>query len=753
VTAPKGAALKTQIPTLKGIRYDYLTVAPSTAAGADFMLVDQPTARTFGALSKRSIGLAMVRAPSAAFVQGHPLFRQTLRSARIPTVLVDIPEVQFSGLFEAFADELSHNQPLDLALFGAARIFRGAGSHPPILLMPRNDAGQILSGVRPQAAAQRLRIRLDALPRDAIIGRPPDFADAIGIGADARTVDDYLTSLSLAIDQDRLIFVSENHAQALSLTTNKVESLEDKLAGSRGTKGFAGEDLAADSGARAKPSDQSAAQFSAYTRLNAPDTVTGGVEFEFDAGFGAAPDPKADSHAKSKIDISDAKSGEDMLVVVAAEHGTIVSPENHSRLALRLDAKATFRALPEPGAPFVRLSAEYFFRNELAGMVAHTLAVAGRPPPEREEPEEEDLFWPTMVAIGRESVDLTLMVKLQKSGNVTWQAIDRASGRISKMLPVTIGDAKGFAGKLGAGQKQYGDKGFLAQEAIKVTGQLIGDLIPQKIQDEFLRPLLEGNSPPRVLILTNEPFIPWELALLDPQVTGKTTPQFLGASARVGRWWVANRVPVPPLALKVGNISAVAADSYELQTNRVELPQAKAERDWLHSTYKAQPVQGRLPPVVAWLKTLPIGPGHLAHFALHGYVVPQADEQVLILGDGGKIDPGVLAGLRLRNQDPRFGMVFLNACQVGMAGQTLGQIAGFPGELLRAGTGAVIGPLWEVNDVAAHEFAKTFYGLTFNDAVGVSEALRQLREKCDGDVSVTPLAYIYYGHPGLTLSQ
>lgn len=590
-----------------------------------------------------------------------------------------------------------------------------------------------------------------ALPRNKAI--TPKDTERISVGK--------LTEFAMSIEPNTVIEVVSRfyaqHPPALGGLSTRVQGTILNGLARRGRVGLARRQpttrpsMCAFEGPASAP--EVATAFSAFTRLNAPDVVSAGEPFNFEVGFGSEPDTKADSRANSRIEVR-AKPNEDMLVIVAVENGKILSQPNHARLPLKLDAEATFKALPAVDASYVRLSAEYLFRNEVVGTIVRTLAVAGRPAP-KEEPEDKDLFWPSMQAISPQGVDLTLFVKLQEAGKITWQAVDRASGRESNMILVPIGDARSFAGELCGIQRKYGDNGFEAQQAIGVIGAKIADHIPQEIVSEFLTPLLKGATPPGVLILTNEPYVPWELAVLDPELTGKAFPQFLGAMARVGRWWVGRRIPIPPLGLKVEKISAIAADSYDLQANKKSLPEAKAEREWLSAEHHAMPVDGRHDPVVAWLRTLPIGPGHLAHFALHGYAVADTDERALILGDGTKIGPDVLAGLRLRNQDPRFGMVFLNACQVGTAGQSLGQIAGFPGELLRAGTGAVVGPLWEVNDVAAHKFAMSFYEKTYKDkdGVGVSEALRQLRENCDGNISLTPLAYIFYGHPGFTLSH
>ena len=83
----------------------------------------------------------------------------------------------------------------------------------------------------------------------------------------------------------------------------------------------------------------------------------------------------------------------------------------------------------------------------------------------------------------------------------------------------------------------------------------------------------------------------------------------------------------------------------------------------------------------------------------------------------------------------------------------LGQFAGFPGRLLKVGTNAVIGPIWEVGDAAAHLVVQNFYNGTFDKRLPVSETLRQIRADRDPEKTTTPLAYIFYGHPDLTLSQ
>ena len=66
---------------------------------------------------------------------------------------------------------------------------------------------------------------------------------------------------------------------------------------------------------------------------------------------------------------------------------------------------------------------------------------------------------------------------------------------------------------------------------------------------------------------------------------------------------------------------------------------------------------------------------------------------------------------------------------------------------------AFIGPLWEVQDSIAEAVAEQFYQLVFGSGEEVGETLRQLRSSWSKRDSITPWAYLFYGHPRLRLTQ
>ena len=745
--------LADKLKATRGVRRDFMELIASGLANTDIMLLSDPELDALST-STQAPGLTVVYGPTRGTAGSR--FEQIVGMATTPTALIEASQKSIPKFLNEFTDEIAHNKPMDVAIFDAYRtIFDPKGTHgrslaPLVLLAPKTNQEGTFGGIQVENRIKEFSDRLGRLPGHVVIGPPPKRANYLGIDKSSRTVDDYRSALSQAIDRGKFDFTREDRTSTgLRSTAKAVEILEEQLKTSRRAT-------------RAKPTASEAAgdpttaasevePFSAYPRLDAPATAKPATSFDIDVGFSDIPDPNL-PNPPEKITISDARKDDVMLVVVSAENGKVVTP-NNARLQLKLDAHASFKVSPAANCDFVRISADYFFRNEPVGSIVRTVSIAGRPlPPDPDHPPIADLFWPVLKTVSRKTLDLVLLIKREQGTNITWQAI--AGDKISEPFVVDAGDAKQFASQLDRDQRGSGYVGFQSHTTVQVTGQTIALLIPTEIQDRFLAPCLKGAEAPRILILTNEPYIPWELALLDPTVTGKSDPQYFGAVARIGRWWVAPRMTAPLPDVKLGKFSVVCADTYDVDTNKKPLPEAIAERDWLCSTFKAVPVLGRLQPVIDWIKSLPIGPGHLAHFALHGYSNPLANEQLLVLGDGGNVTPAILSGLRLADKDPRYSMVFLNACQVANAGATLGQFAGFPGALLAAGTNAVIGPIWEVVDTAAHQLVMDFYQTTLQKNVPVSEALRQLRAKCDPNKdTTTPLAYIFFGHPDLTLQR
>jgi CHAT domain len=287
---------------------------------------------------------------------------------------------------------------------------------------------------------------------------------------------------------------------------------------------------------------------------------------------------------------------------------------------------------------------------------------------------------------------------------------------------------------------------------LRAIGLEIADLIPKELlegpQAALGTALAKKGAGPSLLILTDEAFIPWELARLPSSGGTAAGERYLGEAARVGRWPINETFPTPRAGLELGEFHVVVASSH---ASRGNLPHAVAEARFVVDRFGAKWHEANGVETAAWLASPRSGAETLL-LALHGYSDPKANEQRLFLGDGREITSHDLLGIDENNKPRPYSLVFINACQAGTGGQSLGQVSGFPGTLTRRGTGAVIAPLWEVDDAEACEFSKNFFTKTVNEEMEVGGALRSLRHDA-ARVGITRFAYIFYGHPLLKLHQ
>lgn len=227
-----------------------------------------------------------------------------------------------------------------------------------------------------------------------------------------------------------------------------------------------------------------------------------------------------------------------------------------------------------------------------------------------------------------------------------------------------------------------------------------------------------------------------------------TAPAFLGAQAVIGRWTEQDHILKPPASeCVVTRFPVVASDKQKLK-HAIDEQQALVDK--YGQSCNAHKVQANHAEVDPFLLDDPVG-GTAIHFAVHGLSDPDANRQQLILEDKPAILPSFLGDFCC-GETPKFSFVFLNACQVGQPGKELGDMAGFPGSFVATGCLGIIAPLWDVKDEVAYALAVGFYRLVFEEQVPVAEALRRHRATYDKAGHSTPLAYVYYGHPGLKLT-
>jgi hypothetical protein len=300
-------------------------------------------------------------------------------------------------------------------------------------------------------------------------------------------------------------------------------------------------------------------------------------------------------------------------------------------------------------------------------------------------------------------------------------------------------------------------------QLLEGIGKTVRDELPEAVQDA-LAAAAQAVAPDtlQVLILTEEPFIPWELATLDTPFNA-AAPNFLGAQANVGRWILDPDHPTdPPRAKSVASMAVV----WGVYTNNLaRLEAAEKEAELLQAEFGATSVTAEPQPVTTLLDGTPAA--DVLHFAVHGKYSPQAAGDGIYLISGPPISPLRIRGANLATSAP---FVFLNACQVGSANTLLGNYGGMAQAFLKAGASGVIAPLWSIDDKIAQEIALEFYRQALAGAPKagkpesgaaqippptVADLLREARVKLATnakDRSATYLAYQFYGHPTMRLS-
>lgn len=304
-------------------------------------------------------------------------------------------------------------------------------------------------------------------------------------------------------------------------------------------------------------------------------------------------------------------------------------------------------------------------------------------------------------------------------------------------------------------------------------GRTIAGCLPQVVTDAIRASLAhDAYQAPSILLLTQEPFVPWELAVPPAgspawgSVYGGTSP-FLGAHAAISRWPISkNQKPKltrrPSLA--VTRHAAITADYTGVKGWPV-LTHAKDEAADLVATYGMSEVTGTEATIRACLNEET--PYDVLHLALHGQHDPDGLKDGLVLvGTDAKGQPaavyfssGRVLGL---DNNATHSFVFLNACQVASGENVLGGYAGFATNLLAIGASAVVAPLWNVDDNVAAGITSRFYEAAYADpAVPIAEIIRRERASYTpervqaGDALATPtlIAYQSFGHPHFTLRR
>jgi Ternary complex associated domain 7/CHAT domain len=311
----------------------------------------------------------------------------------------------------------------------------------------------------------------------------------------------------------------------------------------------------------------------------------------------------------------------------------------------------------------------------------------------------------------------------------------------------------------------------LEQAALDGYALLIKDALPDSVFDAIREvATFVAPEPPAILIVSADPYVPWELARLEPALDN-SRPPYLGTQVLLGRWLrtrsdrrgpASARPPLtPPSRLDVSTM-AVFATRYQPPSGLARLFKAEQEADALTESCGAVRVEATAEAVQQMLDArLDIGYSgpsgvEAIHFAGHGnFDTTQPDNSAIFLSDGLPLKSILFRSAKYGGRCQP--LMFLNACMSGIGGELLGDMGGFPGHCLRGGFGALIGALWAIDDDISFNVALEFWrrALPANgtDSEPIGSIMRDARSRLDPSAITTRLSYVYYGHPRLVLRR
>jgi hypothetical protein len=523
-----------------------------------------------------------------------------------------------------------------------------------------------------------------------------------------------------------------------------------------------------------------------YPSLDAPERVTPAQEFTLEIGLSKKQFPGV---AGGDMAITTAEKKFDLVVNVFAEAFEMPDGARHTLHVQRecfWEAKTKIRLI----APIVQspttyyLEVEYSHKGNLVGKGWRSIYVAPIPETGVTLPEEKPVTGavPITMSTSLTAPDLRVTIKVSSNGNTLSWSFDSPH-------PVTVPSTR-ISTKVGRGNAMtyalehimsvaQADGTLMIDNKVRGLSREIGRNMPYefwKVLADVWRHMknIRADDVPAVLLISEDPYIPWELAstekqYIDESLTDASRPLLLGAQVKIGRWLPQGpSTPqgtlfpklMPDTRVNIQKIALVIGDYAASVSRQRPLPEAIKEGEELKTAYSGIHVQGTLEGVNTLLDNKLEENGkkvaiQAIHFACHGSVSQNPQFNGIILSDTVlRLGVDMIAGNMLTSQTEPF--VFLNACQLGQASEILADYGGMAGAFLTEGCRGFIAPLWSVDDKIAHKIGVEFYKKAITEHNEVSEIMRDIRSEFDLNTNMPPstyLAYTFYGHPKLILDK
>ena len=644
-------------------------------------------------------------------------------------------------------------QPDTNALLNEYSRFRAAYHGPQLAsqvawTVSRTDLDTVISDLRPTITGTSGETQLQAvnLVADSALYVRVDAAPVFGGGS-------MPTDLPVAARRPMMRIGMEEMGDAEPATTPRGGSLDDI------GLSFAGPIALAED----EPAPEADPPRSAYARMDCDGKLVAGRPFDLVVGLRATPDPEVvgDEMHRPESSVGDY----DLWIHVTAEGFQLTDGETWRRgipvTAAEPYPATTFHLTPDEPSDDVdpaAIKATFSVDGQVIGWAVRPVAVvrADVDLAEVEEPETPsmDIGVPTAAA----GADLSMTFEYSRDRLRLHLKLETGFPDIEvpdQPIEIDIGAeagifAQGLISRANANEGTtagYFDlRGESKDLAVKIKSDAFWDVfatVIERCRDERRRPA--------VLILSEDPYVPWELMALDEVRDVRydpSEPAFLGAQVDVGRWLLDRPTPKvpPPIEKVVGPMAVIWSDYTAVSTQN--LKSAKEEAAALaQAPYSAADIDATRSNVFEVLQGNP--PADVLHFAVHARYEPNSIEHGLLLADQSNLNPAQVRGAGVVGSP----FVYVNACQIGSGNKNLGSYSGMAAAFLRAGASAVVAPLWSVRDDIAKEIALGFYEKVFAGRTPAS-VLREERAKFTEDgLSSTYLAYQFFGHPKMAMSR
>ncbi|MFL6197257.1 MAG: CHAT domain-containing protein [Thermoanaerobaculia bacterium] len=394
------------------------------------------------------------------------------------------------------------------------------------------------------------------------------------------------------------------------------------------------------------------------------------------------------------------------------------------------------RSGPVAGIENVSFSALFSYQGRPCGRVTRAVAAADARPA---NPEDSG-----GIRIDAEATAPDLSVRIvrgddDRSFHCTVQAGDRietADWRLSGLAADVVRErmarftAKGVSDKV---RTKY----------LLSSGYDLFEASPKIFRNAFWELIDSGRPPKTIAIVTEEPYLPWELMAPTRTLSNGESEERapLGVEFLVSRWTSKSHI-APPQKVPL-------RDSWVVAPRDSRLPNAEQEAAMVLEEIPGE----RIDPVgIETLEEALERQGRsLLHVICHGKS-GAAGSQILVLEKKEELEAGLLRAMPGVKKAFKSGkpLVFLNACEVGREEPALVGIGGFAEQFMALGASGVIAPLWSVKDSVAHELAVEFYRrLREEPETPFAEILRVLRARsyAAGGGEDTWAAYCFYGDP------